>query len=170
MQPSIVMVLTRAYALNLFFIARALIKLLTPKLSIVELEYVEKTGPAILDQELLHDLCTTNCTSPQGKDARREAARLEALAKQKLDKARVSNERQLLLKDLLIAANADFINHFPPRKEEQIHYHMSEGANSDTFRRFKDVADLLGAPEEICSFLDLLEQQATLLIQERKRA
>lgn len=159
-------VLIRSYALNMLFVSRALLELLKPKLSSVELEYVEVDGPEIVHQHWLHDVYTEPGGCSEGRAARREAKRLEEIAKKKLTDAGVSPERQQLLEDLVFAADARYHHEYPPKKIEHIRYHMSRTFKGGNISRFKEVAGLLDAPGEIREFLNLLHKQASLLVGE----
>lgn len=165
MQMEMELVLIRAYALNLTLIARALIELLKPTLLDVERKYLEVDGPEITHQHFLHAYYSEPGSCTEGREAHRAAVILERLAKEKLDKAGVSEEMQTLLKELLISTDEASLHHFPPRKEKDILYHMNQCSRDGRFRRFKEAADLLDAPAEIRKFLALLEEQASRLAQ-----
>lgn len=165
MEKELESVLIRAYQLNLFFIAKALVELLKPTLSGFELMYLEEYGPQIAHQHFLHAYYSEPGGCTEGREAHRAAVILERLAKERFDRANVPEERRMLLSELLFVTEAGGIDHFPPREERDIFYHMNQCSRDGRFRRFKEAADLLDAPAEIRKFLALLEEEASRLAQ-----
>lgn len=167
-QNTIESVLVSAYALNFLFVAKTLLELLRPKLSLEELKYIDYHGPDIVRQHYLHDVYTIPGGCEEGRAARRKAFALEEIAKEKLTDAGVSEERQKLLWELVFCVNTDYFSEFPPRVLENIRYHMEATFQNGKLTRLKDLATLLDAPGEIQNFLILLHKQAGELVAPEK--
>ncbi|MDO8517965.1 MAG: hypothetical protein Q7S26_01590 [bacterium] len=161
--------LCHAYGLSSLLVSKALLDLLKPTLSAVELEYVEVDGPEIVRQHYFHDVYTEQGGCPEGRAAGQEAKRLEQASKEKLDAAGVSPERQLLLADLLFGADAAFSSSFPPWKIENIVYHLSSRFRQGKSGRLKELAQVLKAPSEISYFVSLVHEQAAKLVAAKER-
>ncbi len=162
-QKTLETILTRAYALNFTLVARILIELLKPKLSLEELKYIDEYGPKIVREYYLHDVYTRPGGCDEGRAARRKAEALEKLSKEKLTDAGVSEERQKLLGDLVFSANADYLTEFPPKEIADTLYHMQTTFQKGKLTRLNEIAVLLNAPAEIQIFLTLLREQANKL-------
>lgn len=164
-------VLALAYALNFTLITRILLKLLKPKLSEKEREYVDKDGPEIVKQHFLHDFYNSGpCMTPEGKTAGRRAEILEEAAKDKLTDVGVSKERQQLLYDLVLYSNADYLIEFGHHlnKVGSVLCHIRETFREGLLTRLLEIAALLNTPKEIMDFLTILCQQAGQFVEKEK--
>lgn len=161
-------VLISGYALSRVLVCRELINLLKPKLTTAERNYIEVDGPEIVHQRFLHSIYTEPGSCGEGRAAAKEASRLKGEAKRKLDEAGVSPERQLLLQELLFAADVSFHNHFPLMEVKHIEFNMLDEYKSGSTARLRELAQLIDAPREIQEFVDLLHKEAAALAASRE--
>ncbi len=161
-------VLVMAYALNLSFVAQALLKLLEPKLSETELFYVKNEGPKIILELWRHDEAARFTANSNARKYRHNAKVLEESAKTRLTDAGVSNERQQLLSDLVRFASTHHLRYFRYTETNVVHYNMKALLENGVWTRFEELATFLAAPEEIQKFLKLVHNAAKELRQKEE--
>ena len=157
-------IVIRAYALNYILVSKALLELLKPKLSKAELEYVERDGPQIYAEYYLLTFYSETGGCPEGRAAAQAAKRLEGQAEQKLTRAGISKERQKLLSNLVYATSKN-VSDRHPRDIEDVERHVIGFFNKGILSRYKELAETLDAPKEICEFLSLLLKEVTAIIE-----
>jgi hypothetical protein len=164
MEENIERLLVRSYAMNFRSMCMTLLDLLKPTLSGSERKYVEKTGPDIAYQDRLHDIYTSGgFGSPEGRAAGRESDALQVTAKRDLSRSGVSEERQLLLWNLVLGSQ---YGGEEPREISHIERHMCSGVRDGTFARLVELARLVDTQGDVIRFLEDLYREASVLVEE----
>ena len=146
--------LLQSFAYGQAFAVKELVAMLLPTLSPVEREYVEKDGPEIESLYQYYTAVSEVASCCEGRQALRQAKTLERSAHAKLAAAGIDEERQELLKELVLASLLAWSWHHPPRKAEDILHWLREGVGPEKIEKFLKLAESLEArPMLVSAFL-----------------